>query len=103
MSLLVEGLFSEKGVKFNLEPLGVNDAELRVRYLEIPVLARGAFGASSSATRMFVIGGVEPAFELALRPEPNGRVNRRRGAENASPRTSTTIIASSDWKYKSVP
>ena len=67
VSLQVEGLFSEKGVKFNLEPLGVNDAELRVRYLEIPVLARGAFGPSSSATRMFVVGGVAPAFELASR------------------------------------
>ena len=65
VSLQVEGLFSEKGVKFNLEALGVDDAEIRVRYLEIPVLARGDFGAAGAPTRVFVVGGVAPAFELA--------------------------------------
>ena len=64
-SLQVEGLFSEKGVKFDLGALGLGRAEVRVRYLEIPVLARGDFGDPGAAARLFVVGGAAPAFELS--------------------------------------
>jgi hypothetical protein len=66
-SFQVEGLFSEKGVKFDSGELGFGGAEVRLRYLEIPVLARGDFGAAGSPTRVFVVGGAAPAFMLAAR------------------------------------
>ena len=62
-SFQAEGLFSEKGVHWNFAP-GVS-IEIRVRYIEIPLLARAAFGAPASATRVFVIGGAAPAFKLS--------------------------------------
>lgn len=67
VSLQVEGLFSEKGVKFDFRELGFGESDVRLRYLEVPVLARGDFGASGAPTRLFVLGGVAPAFELAAR------------------------------------
>ena len=41
--------------------------DVRVRYIEIPVLARADFGASGSAARAFVVGGAAPAFKLSAR------------------------------------
>ena len=66
VSLQVEGLFSEKGVTFEPNEFGLdNPADIRVRYFEIPVLARAGFGQSGSAARAFVVGGAAPAFKLA--------------------------------------
>lgn len=67
LTVQFEGLFSEKGVKFDVTPLGPDSsAELRVRYIEIPVLARVNAGGSGS-TRVFLVGGVAPAFMLSTR------------------------------------
>lgn len=67
-SFQVEGLFSEKGVKFEAPGFGLDvSLDVRVRYIEIPVLARADFGASGSAVRAFVVGGAAPAFKLSAR------------------------------------
>ena len=66
VSLQFEGLFSEKGVRFEPNEFGLdNPADVRVRYVEFPVLARAGFGASGSTARAFVVGGVAPAFKLS--------------------------------------
>lgn len=72
-SFLAEGLFSEKGVTFENIPVDVDSPglsgsiDVRVRYIEIPLLARADFGASGSTTRVFVVGGAAPAFKLSGR------------------------------------
>ena len=66
VSFQVEGLFSEKGVVFDA-PGFVDSADIRLRYFEIPLLARADFGASGSAARVFVVGGAAPAFKLSAR------------------------------------
>lgn len=63
----VEGLFSEKGVKFKAPAIGVDSADIRLRYLEIPVLARADFGAAGLAARAYVVGGAAPAVKLSAR------------------------------------
>jgi hypothetical protein len=71
VSFQVEGLFSEKGVKFDqllIDEQGtVGSADVRVRYIEIPLLARADFGAPGSSTRVFVVGGAAPALKLSSR------------------------------------
>ena len=69
VSFQFEGLFSEKGVTFNAPPgFGADDSfDVRIRYFEIPVLARADFGAAGSAARAFVVGGAAPAFKLSAR------------------------------------
>jgi hypothetical protein len=68
VSLQVEGLFSEKGVVFEPNEFGLDDElDIRVRYMEIPVLARVDFGAWSSGARAFVVGGAAPAVKLSAR------------------------------------
>ena len=62
-SFQAEGLFSEKGTHWNFSP--DVSIEIRIRYIEIPLLARADFGAPSSTTRMFVTGGAAPAFKLS--------------------------------------
>jgi len=67
-TLQTEGLFSEKGVTFgipSIEGFRAGESEIRVRYLEFPLLARGDFSSTGSSTRFFVAGGLAPAFELA--------------------------------------
>jgi hypothetical protein len=66
-SFQVEGLFSEKGVTFESPGFDVPSVDVRVRYIEIPLLARADFGASGSGTRLFLVGGAAPAFELSSR------------------------------------
>lgn len=66
LSFQLEGLFSEKGVTFEPNEFGLNNpVDVRIRYIEIPVLARADFGASGSAARAFVVGGAAPAFKLS--------------------------------------
>jgi len=65
VSLQAEGLYSEKGVKF--EAPGFGSLEIGLRYLEIPLLAHADFGASGSTARAFVVGGGAPAFKLSAR------------------------------------
>ena len=59
-----EGLFSEKGVTVEAPSFG-GPFDIRVRYLEIPLLARADLGADGSSPRAFVAGGVAPAFKLS--------------------------------------
>ena len=67
LTMQFEGLFSEKGVKFDATGVGLDSsAELRVRYIELPVLARVAVGGSGS-TRVFLVGGGAPAFMTSTR------------------------------------
>jgi hypothetical protein len=66
-SFQVEGLFSEKGVTFEAQPGLIDSVDVRLRYIEIPLLARADFGPSGSAARLFVVGGVAPAFKLSAR------------------------------------
>jgi hypothetical protein len=75
VSLQVEGLFSEKGMKLAAPELGIDSADLRIRYFEIPVLARAAVGSSGQAARVFVVGGAAPAFKLS------GRAHATSGGE----------------------
>ena len=48
------------------EALGFS-SEVRLGYVEIPLLARADFGASGSATRAFLVGGAAPAFNVSAR------------------------------------
>jgi hypothetical protein len=65
LSFQAEGLFSEKGTHWDFGPdLSV---EIRIRYVEIPLLARADFGAPGSRPRLFVIGGAAPAWKLSAR------------------------------------
>ena len=65
LSFQAEGLFSEKGTHWDFSP----DVSIwiRIRYLEVPLLARADFGSSASTTRVFVTGGAAPAFKLSAR------------------------------------
>lgn len=66
--LQVDVLFSEKGVRFDGRAAGFDSkADIRIRYLEIPLLARANFGAAGSSRRTYVVGGVAPAFRLSAR------------------------------------
>lgn len=64
-SFQAEALFSEKGVHWDFSPeLSV---EIRIRYLEVPLLARIDFSPPASTRRVFVVAGGAPAFELSAR------------------------------------
>jgi hypothetical protein len=70
VSFQAEGLFSEKGVTFDrlvFDEDSFASIDIRVRYIEIPLLARADFGAAGSTTRVFVVGGAAPAFKLSAR------------------------------------
>ena len=61
----IEGLFSEKGIGFDIAEDGLEaEGDIRIRYFEVPLLARGDFGAQSSGARFFVVGGAAPAFRI---------------------------------------
>ena len=87
-SVQTEALFSEKGVTLKIPPIEEfpgGESEIRIRYLEVPVLARGDFSSAGSTARFFVVGGLAPAFELAsrgwLRPEGDDERARDIGDE----------------------
>lgn len=65
VSFQAEGLFSEKGTHWDFP--GFASWEYRVRYFEVPLLARADFGAPASTTRLFAVGGAAPAFKLSAR------------------------------------
>jgi outer membrane protein with beta-barrel domain len=65
LSFQAEALFSEKGVHWNFSP-NVK-IEIRIRYVEIPLLTRADFSAATATTRLYVVGGVAPAFKLSAR------------------------------------
>jgi hypothetical protein len=65
LSFQAEGLFSEKGSHWDFP--GFASWAYRVRYFEVPLLARADFGAPASTTRMFAVAGAAPAFKLSAR------------------------------------
>jgi hypothetical protein len=90
LSFQVEGLFSEKGVKVDqivFEPDLIASIDLRVRYVEFPLLARADFGAAGSTTRVFVVGGGAPAFKLSARgrAEVDGEVQTVDSGDDIEP------------------
>lgn len=67
-SFQIEGLFSEKGLAVDAQEDGIDvEGDLRLRYLEVPVLGRADFGSAGSSANFYVIGGVAPAFQLNAR------------------------------------
>jgi len=60
-----EALFSEKGAHWDFP--GFASWEFRLRYFEVPLLARGDFGDPASTTRMFAVAGAAPAYLLSDR------------------------------------
>ena len=75
VSFQAEGLFTEKGVRFDSVPFEVDSSgsvifgsvTIRVRYIEVTLLARVDFSAPGSSTRVFAVGGAAPAFKLSAR------------------------------------
>ena len=65
ISFQAEGLFSEKGSHWDFP--GFASWEYRLRYFEVPLLARADFGAPASTTRVFAVAGAAPAYMLADR------------------------------------
>ena len=68
LSLQTGGLFSEKGVKVDISGLVPDGSvDIRLRYFEIPLLARADFADQRASARLFVVGGAAPAFKLSAR------------------------------------
>ena len=65
VSLQAEALFSEKGSHWDFGDFA--SWEYRVRYFEIPLLARADFSAPASTTRLFAVAGAAPAYLLSDR------------------------------------
>ena len=65
ISIQIEALFSEKGSHWDFP--GFASWEYRVRYVEVPLLARADFGAPASTMGTFAVAGVAPAFKLSAR------------------------------------
>ncbi|MEX2270254.1 MAG: porin family protein [Vicinamibacterales bacterium] len=64
-SFQVEALLSEKGFKFEDDVEGIAvSGNLRIRYIEVPLLARVDLGTSGSSPRAYVLAGAAPAFRL---------------------------------------
>ncbi len=63
-SVQIEGLYSEKGRHFESSAF---ETDTRLRYIEVPILARFDLGAQDSPARVFFVGGVAPAFKLGAR------------------------------------
>jgi hypothetical protein len=80
-----EGLYSEKGVHWNFSP--DVKIEIRIRYVEFPLLARTSFGGAAAKTRVFVVGGLAPAFKLSVRANGEffGRESTRDAGEDIEP------------------
>jgi hypothetical protein len=63
-SFQAEALFSEKGVKFEE---GGGTADIRLRFIEVPLLGHVSLGTPGSDSGFFVVAGVAPAFKLSGR------------------------------------
>lgn len=64
-SFQVEALLSEKGFAFGGDVEEIDfSGNLRIRYIEVPLLARVDFGTSGSSPRFYVLAGAAPAFRL---------------------------------------
>ncbi|HET7696276.1 MAG TPA: porin family protein [Vicinamibacterales bacterium] len=67
VSFQIEALFSEKGVVYEALPGTVDSYNVRLRYFEVPLLARADFGRSGSTVHPFVVAGIAPAVKLSAR------------------------------------
>lgn len=65
LSFQLEALLSEKGIKFEqaFEDIPV-EGNLRIRYVEVPVLARFDAMPGGAPTRFYVLAGAAPAFRI---------------------------------------
>lgn len=65
LSFQLEALVSEKGIKFEQEFDGVPvEGNLRIRYVELPLLARFDAAPGAAATRFYLLAGAAPAFRI---------------------------------------
>lgn len=65
LSFQLEALVSEKGITFEQAFEGVPvDGNLRIRYVEVPLLARFDTAPGGAAARFYVLAGAAPAFRL---------------------------------------
>jgi hypothetical protein len=65
LSFQVEALLSEKGFKFDGQAEGIDlSGNLRIRYVEVPLLARLDLGTSGASPRFYVLAGAAPAFKV---------------------------------------
>jgi len=68
LSFQIEGLYTEKGVTGSLEEFGIPiEGNLRLQYLEVPVLGRADFGTPGSSSNFYIVAGAAPAFKLDAR------------------------------------
>jgi hypothetical protein len=64
----IEGLYTEKGLTADFEEDGIAiDGNLRLQYLEVPVLGRANFATQGSSTNFYIVAGAAPAFKLDAR------------------------------------
>ena len=68
-SFQLEGLYGEKGVKYRA--LGFS-SDVRLHYLEFPVLGRVDFAASGASSRAYLVGGGAPAFNVSAQGTVSG-------------------------------
>ena len=67
-SFQIEGLYSEKGISVESDEDGFEiEGDVRLQYLEVPVLGRADFAASGSSTNFYIVAGAAPAFKLDAR------------------------------------
>jgi hypothetical protein len=67
-SFQIEGLYSEKGIAVDAEEDGIDlEGDLRLRYIEVPLLARADFTSAGSSANFYVVAGAAPAFKLDAR------------------------------------
>jgi hypothetical protein len=65
VSFQVEALVSEKGFKFGGEMEGITvSGNLRIRYVELPLLARLDLATSGASPRFYLLAGAAPAFKI---------------------------------------
>ncbi|HUF24710.1 MAG TPA: porin family protein [Vicinamibacterales bacterium] len=75
VSFQIEALYSEKGASLTVDMFDEIDAEVRLRYVEVPLLARVDFAPAGSAGRFHLFGGVAPAFRISARASGSDGTN----------------------------
>lgn len=71
VSFQIEGLFSEKGLLQIERDFGFYASDYRIRYIELPLLARMDCAPPDAKYRVHLIAGVAPAFQIGARYRDN--------------------------------
>lgn len=67
-SFQIEGLYSEKGISLDAEVEDIElEGDLRLQYLEVPLLGRADFATPGSSANFYIVAGAAPAFKLDAR------------------------------------